>query len=88
MTKKLSRQRQWQLRKVAEGKCSVCGEPRDYESGGTTLLCPKHHLMALMQDRKLKASRKGKSVPVEPKHSLQQLVEMRDRRSKAKAENK
>ena len=26
-TKKLSRQRKWQLKKVVSGKCAICGEP-------------------------------------------------------------
>lgn len=28
MTRKISRQREWQIKKIAEGKCSSCGKPR------------------------------------------------------------
>jgi lipopolysaccharide biosynthesis regulator YciM len=29
MTKPVSRQRNWQIRKLAEGKCQICGRKRD-----------------------------------------------------------
>lgn len=35
----LSRQRRWQLRKRAEGRCTICGRPRD---GGTRQHCRIH----------------------------------------------
>jgi hypothetical protein len=36
----LSRQRRWQLRKVADGKCAICGKARTEK--GTKDRCPKH----------------------------------------------
>jgi len=83
--KQLSRQRLWQLRKIAEGKCSICGEPREPDKGGSAQHCPRHHIADLVASRTLRAKRKGKAVPVEPKHSLEQLVELRNRRAKNKA---
>lgn len=38
----LSRQRRWQLRKRAEGKCVTCGRLRE---GGTAMHCAKHAVL-------------------------------------------
>ena len=38
----LSRQRRWQLRRLAHGLCEICGLPRTAK--GSTTLCPKHLL--------------------------------------------
>jgi hypothetical protein len=40
VTKQISRQREWQLRKRAEGKCESCGKDRG--SNGTKRHCRKH----------------------------------------------
>lgn len=47
--KPLSRQQRWQLKKKAEGKCVICGQPRsplyDYH-------CEKHAVAVRKQQRK------------------------------------
>lgn len=42
MAKELSRQRKWQLKKVAEGKCAICAKPLKHYKG----LCDEHAVKA------------------------------------------
>ena len=56
----LSRQRMWQLRKRAEGKCQTCGKPVNVP-GGTAMHCPVHAKAARKHARKY--SRKKGAVP-------------------------
>jgi hypothetical protein len=44
--KEVSRQRRWQLRKQAEGKCIICGQPV-----ATSLFCLKHAIVRREQSR-------------------------------------
>jgi hypothetical protein len=50
----ISRQRKWQLRKKAEGKCELCGEP---SAGGVH--CEKHKKMNRIYYRSKYRLKKG-----------------------------
>ena len=60
--KELSRQRRWQLRKLEQGLCYICGKPQ----GAAAALCDEHALARRKQKRKLlgckpwKAGKKGR----------------------------
>lgn len=52
--KKVSRQREWQLRKAKEGLCIVCGKP---QSKGK--FCDEHSLMHRVRQRELMRKKLG-----------------------------
>lgn len=50
----LSRQRRWQLRRIAAGGCQICGKPRTEK--GTETFCPKHARARRVNAKKAKAA--------------------------------
>lgn len=54
--RKISRQRLYQLRRQAEGKCTICGKLRD---GDSVVFCKEHAQERLDWAREKRAGRRG-----------------------------
>lgn len=54
----MTKQRAWQLKMNAEGRCTVCGKPRDPES---KTYCVRHHLDQRRRNRRRQGSVAKKS---------------------------
>lgn len=61
--KKLTRQRAWQIRKKAEGRCTTCGAIRDGKSADYCEKCKGRHLR-LKRKRAEKAKALANAEPV------------------------
>ena len=60
--KKLTRQRAWQLRKKAEGRCTTCGAIRDAAFKDYCAKCQKKHL----KRKRARAAKKAEAAAAEP----------------------
>jgi len=63
--KKLSRQRRWQLKQTAAGRCTICGKPL---ADNSKSFCPEHR--ERNRRRNFIDSRKRAGIPLNvPKHT-------------------
>jgi hypothetical protein len=85
--KRLSRQRRWQLARIRDGKCKLCGKPRG-ESTATQHCGPcwekvkKHAAEAAKTKRaekKIECEKEGKSYRATLKHEREKAARKRER---------
>ena len=62
--KKISRQRKWQLKQTAAGRCTICGQPI---AAGSKFYCEKH--WKLSRNRGFVSARNRAGIPLDaPKY--------------------